>query len=416
MVGMRDKKQGFTLIELLIVTVVVVSLMAIVFRLTGIAGNASNRETTVHRLQCLENCLSGYYATFGSYPPVPLQGATRNIYRKTGDDHPSIQSDDPQDVDESLQKFKEYNYVDAACRAQPVAAMYPPPSRLTAVVDGKSREVSSATAYESFQQAVLAAYAADAYSDEEKASIDRWKDSTIRDIGNSPGFLNSYQNETDSTRLQLFRYGLMSFLLPRYRFMLDCAKGSQSGTSQSFNTSIDRYKQWTEFNPLPSRMDTGIAYESWKAFCDTMGGEDDWQIDLIPSQAACARWMPNLKDMVSGPDKTFFGVNVGFSGDNGIPNVRNAASFSLYSPGGRNSSSSSGYPLLSLTVRDGWGRDFYYYSPAPYQSYVLWSAGANGRTFPPWIDLEQFRQSHRDQYEYAVKWMADDVKFMSTGK
>ena len=72
-------KSGFTLIELLIVTVVVVSLMAIVFRLSGIAGGATDRQETVSRLQRLENCLSGYYAAFGSYPPVPLQGASRNI-------------------------------------------------------------------------------------------------------------------------------------------------------------------------------------------------------------------------------------------------------------------------------------------------------------------------------------------------
>ena len=42
-------KSGFTLIELLIVTVVVVSLMAVMFRLSGIAGNTSQRETTVRR-------------------------------------------------------------------------------------------------------------------------------------------------------------------------------------------------------------------------------------------------------------------------------------------------------------------------------------------------------------------------------
>ena len=52
-------KSGFTLIELLIVTVVVVSLMAIVFRLTGIASGTSKQERTVARMQGLENCLSG---------------------------------------------------------------------------------------------------------------------------------------------------------------------------------------------------------------------------------------------------------------------------------------------------------------------------------------------------------------------
>lgn len=413
MVREGDKK-GFTLVELLIVTVVVVSLMAIMFRLTGIAGNASARENTVAKMQKLENCLSGYFAAFGSYPPVPLQGATRNIYRKTSDDHPDIQSDDQDDIDDTDASFKSYHYVDAACKAQPVAAMFPPPNKMKAVVNGRTREVSSHEAYDSFQNAVRSYYDADGYLGSDKTKIEKWKDATIRDMS-SPGFLNSYQGETDSTRLQLFRYGLMSFLLPRYRFMLDCAKGAKSGSTEAFNNSIDRYRQWTDFNPLPPRMDTGIAYASWKEFCDTMGSEDDWQIDLIPSQAACARWMPNLKDMVSGPDKTFFGVNVG-TGSTGIPDVKNAANFTLYSAGGKNASSSSGYPLLSLTVVDGWGRDFYYYSPAPYQTYVLWSAGNDGKTFPPWVDMDQFRKDHPEQYKYAIQWMADDIKFMSTGK
>ena len=403
-----NPQHGFTLIELLIVTVVVVMLMAVLFRLTGIAGDASKRETTVQRMQKLENCLSGYFATFGSYPPVPLQGATRNIYRKVSEEHLTIQSDDQNDIDDSS---LDSDRVDAACKAQPVAAMYPPPRTMPGT------SLSSADAYNAFQQAVQAAYDADAYSDSAKKKIEKWKDATILDIGSSPGFLNSYQPETDITRLQLFRYGLMSFLLPRYRFMLLCAKGSQSGNAEAFNNAIDRYKQWTDFNPLPPRMDTGIAYTSWKDFCNEMGGENDWQIDLIPSQAACARWMPNLKDIVSGPDMTFFGVNVGIGNNKtGIPDVDDAAGFTLYSPGGRDSSSASGYPLLSLTVKDGWGHDFYYYSPPPHQTYVLWSAGANGLTFPPWVDLEQFRQNHSDQYVLAVQWMADDVKFMSTGK
>ena len=76
-------KKGFTLIELLVVTVVIVALMSVIFRLTGIVGGTSAQETTVFRMQCLENCLSGYYAAFGAYPQVPLQGRTRNIFRKT---------------------------------------------------------------------------------------------------------------------------------------------------------------------------------------------------------------------------------------------------------------------------------------------------------------------------------------------
>ena len=111
----KSHKSGFTLIELLVVTVVVVSLMAVVFRLSGIAGNTSNRETTVHRLQCLENCLSGYYAVFGSYPPVPLQGASRDIYRKAMGN--GVQSDS------ETESRLVWNNVKAACLAQPVKVL-----------------------------------------------------------------------------------------------------------------------------------------------------------------------------------------------------------------------------------------------------------------------------------------------------
>ena len=391
-------KSGFTLIELLVVTVVVVSLMAIVFRLTGIAGGASDQQETVSRMQKLENCLSGYYATFGSYPPVPLQGASRNIYRKVSDKHRTIQTDDDEIDDSGLDEDR----VRAACLAQPVAAMCPPPS---GTVDD----------YNTLRSAVQSAFDADIYSGSDKTHVQNLLKMDWQSLEN-PGILSGYEGEIDAKRLSLFRYGLMSFLLPRYRFMLDCARGSKSGSSEAFNNSIDKYRQWTEFNPLPPRMDTGIAYTSWKDFCNTMGGDDDWQIDLIPSQAACARWLPNLQGIVSGRKVEFFGMSIGTGNPNGIPEARYAGSFNLYSAGGSKSSGSKGYPLNTFTVRDGWDRDFYYYSPAPYQTYVLWSAGKDGKTFPPWIDIEQFKRNHSDHYKTAVQWMADDIKFMSTGK
>ena len=391
-------KSGFTLIELLVVTVVVVSLMAVVFRLSGIAGGATDRQETVSRMQRLENCLSGYYAAFGSYPPVPLQGASRNIFREVDSNHPTIQTDDDEIDDSELKEDR----VTAACMAQPVAAMFPPP-------DGYKEK------YDTFKNSVQLAYDAGVYSGTAEKNVERLLGMTWQSLEN-PGFLNRYQDETDSKRLSLFRYGLMSFILPRYRFMLDCAKGSQSGNSEAFNNSIDNYRQWTDFNTLPPRMNSGVQFRSWKAFCDIMGSEDDWQIDLIPSQAACARWLPNLQGIVTGRRIVMFGVPIGESGNSGLPDVKYAGSFTLSSAGGSSSSGGSGYPLNSMTVKDGWNRDFFYYSPAPYQTYVLWSAGPDGKTFPPWVDMEQFQKDHSSLYSTAVKWMADDIKFMSTGK
>ena len=75
-------KRGFTLIEMLVVVAVLAVLMAMVFRLSGIGSDSDNRSVTIERLQRLENCLSGYYAAFGSYPPVKLHGS-RNPYLRT---------------------------------------------------------------------------------------------------------------------------------------------------------------------------------------------------------------------------------------------------------------------------------------------------------------------------------------------
>ena len=205
-------KKGFTLIELLVVTVVIVALMGVIFRLTGIAGGTSARETTVFRMQCVENCLSGYYAAFGSYPPVPLQNASRSIYRRTDEDSSWIQSDKKTDTDDSDEKFMEYSQVEAACRAQPVAARYPPP----ATING----MSSKDAYDAYQQAVQNALSQGVFEDEsDEKSVQNWVGRTLDDISSSPGFLSPHKDKTSFNQLQLFRFGLMSFLLPRYRFI-----------------------------------------------------------------------------------------------------------------------------------------------------------------------------------------------------
>ena len=351
---------------------------------------------------------SGYYAAFGSYPPVPLQGATRNIFRKTDSDSPWIQSDDASDSWDEGVTFKDnaefYHSVEAACKAQPVRAEFQPPK-------GYGDD------YQRYQQAVQNALADGVYDDDEsaKARVQNWVNRTIDDVSTAPGYLNDYQNETSYNTLQLWRFGLMAFLLPRYRFMLDCAKGGD-GNVEAFNSAIDNFRQWTDNNYLPPRMDTGMSYASWSDFCNTIEGEDDWQIDLIPSQAACARWMPNLGQfgdlcVVAGPPRKFFGVTVGDWGP--IPDIAGAPGFVLYAPGGYGRGSRArGYPPNRYTVRDGWGNDLYYYSPAPYQMYTLWSAGENGKTFPPWVDVAQLNEEQRKS---AIGWMSDDIKYMSTG-
>ena len=63
-------------------------------------------------------------------------------------------------------------------------------------------------------------------------------------------------------------------------------------------------------------------------------------------------------------------------------------------------------PEALVTVQDGWNRELYYYSAPPFQSYRLWSAGANGNTFPPWIKLDNLSASDR---QLAVSAMEDDI-------
>jgi prepilin-type N-terminal cleavage/methylation domain-containing protein len=68
-------KKAFTLVELLIVVLVLVILMSVAFRLSSIGDSSESRQRTIVIMQKIENCLSGYYAAFGSYPPVKLHGS-----------------------------------------------------------------------------------------------------------------------------------------------------------------------------------------------------------------------------------------------------------------------------------------------------------------------------------------------------
>ena len=63
-----------------------------------------------------------------------------------------------------------------------------------------------------------------------------------------------------------------------------------------------------------------------------------------------------------------------------------------------------------MTVADGWGNEFYYHSEVPYQSYRLWSAGPNLRTFPPWLDLGKFSQKEQ---ETIANWTKDDISHLA---
>ncbi len=390
--GKHSKTRGFTLIELLIVIALIVVLMSIVFRIAGLGGESAARTVTVSKMQKVQNCLSGYYSAFGSYPPVKLHGS-RSIYVRVNE---AEGLDDLQIADESTGEYHEdggrslkWKQVNAACRSQPLVANFPyqPGS------DGYIRDVSTICMQkhednETNRELYPAFIARKAYA------------YNFDGLAQNPGRFAGRKQFSDWGRIQLFRFGLMSYLLPRYQFM--------TGGHEAFYDGS--FQQWDVNNEIPANPITGKKLPGWKEVRSMQkGNHREYGMSFndillqIPSQRACARWIANLEKIVSigSPGLTpykFFGVNVSddmyivMHGDNpGIP---------IFKAGGQQ------YSLDAMTIYDGWGREFYYYSPSPYQSYRLWSAGPNGKTFPPWITLDQLNSGDRAT---AGEWMIDDL-------
>ena len=380
-------KKAFTLVELMVVVMVMALLMMIVFRLGQVASGTSERSVTIDRLQRLENCLSGYYAAFGSYPPVKLHGS-RNIYYKVNDYGIQQVKEDP---DESQIVWSR---VEAACRSQPVAMNYPYDKDMWEYIKKVSQILTQRhnNGEKGFENPALA---------------------NLFDALENPSQLGGKQDKPDWTETQLFRFGLMSFLLPRYLIMMrHDGIGFESMSSADLNI-YDDFKQWGNNNQMPCRFEDGSPYDDWKG----LAGEDKWKVALLPSQAVCARWLPNLEGDVLTCDQnlTFYGVNIKCTNPTICPDNPNPPLFSSGdSQSGEGSSGSQQYVLAGITCRDGFspdlnGQDFYYYSLPPYQSYRLWSAGPNKKTFPPWIPEEELNRMNDIDRKNALEWVSDDI-------
>ena len=370
-------KKGFTLVELMIVVVVLVTLMSVTFKLTGIGGDSSRRNTTTTRLQKLENALSGYFAAFGSYPPVALH-ADRSIYREV---------DEFGDQTDNEAETLQWNKVKAACLAQPVAARFPFSSDMADKVDMISRIYvercnSNDPRFKAYQtEEAKRKYGAGFRAITKQSDVPNW---------------NKTSEWSGENSAKIFQFGLMSFLLPRYMFMLDFAKSS--GEYQSGKVNLDTCLQWTANNTPSANPKDGEPYESWSEMLSDM---KDTKLRLIPSQSVTARWMPNLEGIVScSGSKVFFGVNIS-DNSGGALSAGEVPTVEVY----------QNYVTLDcMTVTDGWNNEFYYYSAPPYQSYELWSAGPNGKTFPPWMSLDKLNPTDR---KTVASWMADDIKHLN---
>lgn len=388
-------KKGFTLVEMLVVVVVIVTLMTMTFKLSSINGANSRRNNTVAKLQRVENCLSGYYAAFGTYPPVALHGSRNPFLKVSSHGIQNLDGDENRTIfNWNAEKFRRGEWdknendawlqVKAACKAQPVSCRFPFPKNYNELVQAHSEQLMAEAADDkNLSQERKAVFAAG------------FDDGASQNIGR----FNPYQNKVNWRDLQLFQFGLMSFILPRYRVMM-----------QSDDTLYDDFVQWTANNDLPCDPINGVRFRDWKRVCQyaqsTMRS-DLKHIDNIPSQAQCARWLPNLAGSVYSPHSLkLYGIDLREEEDGGF-----STSMDVFSPGSYdNDSTGQQYVLDFCTIRDGWWHEIYYYSPPPYQTYVLWSGGANDRTFPPWIAREKFNQTEN---ECIGAWVEDDIVSMS---
>ena len=407
-------KKAFTLVELLIVVAILVTLMTITFRLSSVGGDTTKRNKTIMRLNRIENCLSGYYAAFGSYPPVKLHG-TRDIYARISSH--GIQSLDENDRKEdiwgwytdggnhgigSTREVEAWEQVKAACQSQPFDARFPFPG---GQAYGHFIEAFS----DSIQQR-----AADnkGISEQRKRILTAPFDNGV---SKNVGRFNPYKNMSDWRDVQIFKFGLMSYLLPRYLLMMN--------TEQSFFNQVGdgrcQFAQWGDNNNLPCDPMTGeeLGNNGWHRIHDWVNKQytnpkDYAKAKNIPSQAVTARWLPNLAGMVcTHHDLKLYGVDLKSGGDQTELSLDRYSDMQIFSPGGFDDDSTSNqYVLDSATVLDGWWHELYYYSPPPYQTYTVWSAGPNNRTFPPWIS----RKTLTSQQNRCVSlWVEDDIVRMS---
>ncbi len=74
-----SSKRGFTLVEMLVVTLIIVLLAGMVFRLVGLVGRNNPRNTTRATLEKTAAALEEFKSIYGKYPPVRLYPTSRGM-------------------------------------------------------------------------------------------------------------------------------------------------------------------------------------------------------------------------------------------------------------------------------------------------------------------------------------------------
>ena len=242
--------------------------------------------------------------------------------------------------------------------------------------------------------------------------------------------LNPKKDESEWSELNLFKFGLMSFLLPRFIYMM---QGRDTGI-------YDRFIQWGDNNNVPCRFEEGVPYDTWEDLAKQIKPKtkkeynpEAWKVALLPSQIVTARWVACLEGICSfnygrySMYTKIWGVelrpnpenpnDVGWLAENKFRSQTNHRHRHppIYTAGDQHSYDPT-QPFLpdGVTVEDGWEEEFYYYSPPPHQGYRLWSAGPDEHTFPPWISEDEIdKVLSPSDAKQARSWKADDIVHMS---
>ena len=324
------RTKGFTLIELMIVIAIIGILIGTTFKLMQVAADSKARAVTRARMERLQNALSGYYATYGMYPAVPFYGnpdpsATDNTSETTGEAVVSGSQASAQ----------------AAARAQPVGFEYPTPVWMN-----------------------------------DKIPILFYPDNVIS-LNTAIGSLSP--TDGDWNKYKGFKFGLMSFLLPRVEIV-----GHPDAGDNAPLRDVYQRAQWME-NNLSSRV-PGASNADNRLLSENLTKQ------RVIENEACLRWLPCFERILRSFKTSVLGVTINGDDDGGNRLAK------------RQMQDGPAVALAFITIADGWGREFFYYSAPPYQSFQVWSAGPDGLTFPPWLPIPSSGGMNG-----AKVWIKDDL-------
>lgn len=338
----RAGRQAFTLIELMVVVAIIAVMIGAVFQLMSSISQHNAEAQTKARMQRIQNAISGFYAEYGYYPPVSKDRSTDPWDPNLRDDF-----DDPitgKDAEEIFRKKCTF-----VAGSQSVDFEYPPAKFWDPAIN--------------FQ----------------------FQSNGVQGPNSLFGPTAGTIKDEEWGKVKFFRFGLLSFLLPRVEVTgFDASKDNNNEREPEIGFFESR--QWMKINPGSDINGTRARLAAQQAI----------------ENRTVARWLPNLEGIVYNGE-TILGINTQQGGSGGQGNNYTLNKSENRTPYKYNSQK---YVLSFMSLRDGWGRSFFYYSAPPYQSYRLWSSGQDGWTFPPWIPLNTMQGSER---KWAADSIADDI-------